>query len=180
MELLVSSLLPYFSLLENQHSVGVLHEVQRVSDQKHCLCFQVTFYGFVENEGSNVRIDCAENVIQNINVCVAVKGPRQSNPRLLSSRKSRPFFPDHSVLSFGEYRQIVGQRRVSYGLVVLSLFVGLPEKNVVSDGFVHEPRDLRAVSHRSTDIDLGFGSAFHLSEERVGERGLSAGVGADY
>ena len=148
--------------------------VQRVSDQQNSLRFQVLVDCDREQEGANVSVDCAQNVVQNVNVGATVERASQRDPRLLSARKSGTLLSDDSQVRVLEEREIGLERGVFEDLGVKLGIVGLSEQNVVADRIVHNPRNLTRVGHCPVDCDCGLRDVGHLSDHATHQRRLSA------
>lgn len=93
-------------VLKHQDSVSVLHVVQGVSYQYHCFRLQVLLDAYRKEESPHVSIDCAQQVVQDEDVCLAVECPREGHSGSLSSRESRTLFAHHGEVSVKEHHQI--------------------------------------------------------------------------
>ncbi len=97
-------------------------------------------------------VDCGNRVVEDENVRVSVKCPRERDPRLLSSRKGDSFLPDQGGVSVLQYLEIGDEAGFLDGSAVALLRVRKAEKDIVADGVRKDDWFLLDVGH----------AAFHL------------------
>ena len=151
LQLLVSALTFDFSILEDQDSVCVLHVVQGVSYQYHCLRLQVLLDTDRKEESSHVSVHCAQQVVQDKNVGLAVECSREGHSGSLSSRESRSFLSHNRQVSVREHHQIRLEAGVFDSFHVPLFIVLAPEEDVVAYCVVGDPRVLSSVGDLSID-----------------------------
>ena len=73
------------SVLEDYDTIRVGHVVKRMSDEKHSFVFEHPLYGHRKEEGSHMSVNSTENVVQNVDVRIAVEGSGEGESGSLSS-----------------------------------------------------------------------------------------------
>ncbi len=155
------------TILYKNNSISVWNIVQRVSNQQNSLLFQVFVYCYRKQEGSNMSINCTQNIVQNVDVSLTVERSRQWHPRFLSTWKSRTLLSDNSQICVFEEREIGLEGGVFEDLGVEFGIVGFSEENVVADSIVHNPRNLTRISHCPVDSHYRISDIDHLSNDTI-------------
>ena len=70
--------------------------------QNHYFVFESTLHTLFENQVRYVGVHCAQRVIKQVNLSVAIDGPGQGDPGFLSSRYVDSAFTDGGVDSLHE------------------------------------------------------------------------------
>jgi hypothetical protein len=112
-------------------------------------------------------IDCAKNIVENVDVSISIKGSSKRDSGLLSSRESGASLTDDFEVAVAEEVQIRFQRSVLDGFGVSFGIVLLAEEDVVPDGIVHDPSNLTGICDGAVGFDSGFSFSPHLAENTV-------------
>jgi hypothetical protein len=181
-DLFVAALLDDFAPFHNDNVIGELREMDGVRDEDARAAVQIAEQSFADDIVGDVRVDSAEQVIEEIYVPISVECPRKTNTRLLPARKSHAFLAQHRLQPVGQTAQVVLQTREFHGLRQSRLVLRGRHQNVVFDAAAENPRLLRSQRHRPGD---GYartvpGLRLHFSQNGVDETGLAAADVAEH
>ena len=150
------------SCVHENDSVGKVREFGGVRGHYYRFAFQRLPNGLPQNVLSHVHVDGAEDVVEEVNVALRVKRPRQTDARLLSARKIDAVLSDRCLHSVGQYPNVFHQTR-SLQRPLQTPFVHLWGKgDVVLKRFAHHPRPLRHVSHTPAYLHHSITTLLHL------------------
>jgi hypothetical protein len=74
---MVAPFLFYLTFFENDDSIGVGDIVEGVGYEQHGFVLEKTFDGHRKEKSAHVCIDCTQDVVEYVDVCIAVKSPGQ-------------------------------------------------------------------------------------------------------
>mmetsp|Transcript_8825 Transcript_8825/g.27967 ORF Transcript_8825/g.27967 Transcript_8825/m.27967 type:complete len:245 (+) Transcript_8825:2421-3155(+) len=105
----------------------------------------------VEEVRGDVGVDGAEDVVEEVDVCVGVERARERDALLLPAAERQAFFTDFGLVAVGEFLQVLEQGATAYGVVVANVVKGRAEKDVLLERGVANPGSLRDIGNQSGD-----------------------------
>jgi hypothetical protein len=111
-------------------------------------------YEYLEDLSAGVRIDCAEHIVEEVDIAVLVDGTGELDALLLPAAEVDATLANLRLVAKLHHLQVLLQAAHPDDLFVPLPVHGLPEEDVLLDGAVLNPCRLRDVSCAATDLHL--------------------------
>uniref|UniRef100_J3KZS0 Uncharacterized protein n=1 Tax=Oryza brachyantha TaxID=4533 RepID=J3KZS0_ORYBR len=134
--------------------VGVVQEVDLVGDEDDGLVLERAADALPEDVGAGVRVDGAEDVVEQVDVAVLVDRARELDALLLAAAEVDAALADLRLVAELHHLQVLLQGAHPDRLHVARPVHGAPEQDVLLDRPVLDPRRLWHVRHAAAHCHL--------------------------